>query len=386
MATPVIMPALDVTKESGKLLSWLKKEGDHVAKGEPVLEVETDKAVVEVEAASDGILSGVQGVAGQVYPFGATVAWLLAEGEAVPQPAAGKAVAQVSAPAAAQPATAVPQAGSTSRPSGRMSPKARMLAKELGVDVAAIQGSGPGGEILAEDVRTAAAGVGSRSGAQEQSTLTRIAGERTTQGWTTIPHIFVSREVDADALVSYREQQGAQSSGVKPSVNDVLLALTARVLRKHPLLNAQWSKSGVHHQDEIHVGIAIAVGEAVVAGVVHKADELPLAQVAERRQLLAERAKANRLQPDDYSGATFTVSNLGMFGVDAFTAIIVPPQVATLAVGTIKDCVVARDGKPAVRPMMNLTLSLDHRIGGGATAALFLADLAEAIANPGAQL
>ncbi len=388
MAIAVIMPALDVTQESGKLLGWKKRAGERVSKGEAILEIETDKAIVEVEAPGDGILAGIRAEEGAVVPFGDTIAWLVQEGEAVPEAQASVKLApeyrEEIRPEGAEMRVALPASGAHGRM--RASPKARRLAQELGVDLDGVHGSGPDGEIQAADVRAAADAVQPTGGTVEPlGAAARIAAERTAQGWRSIPHFFVSRDLDARPLLALRDRLApeiVQAGGVKPSLNDLLVALVARVLRTHPRVNARWVNGSIHHNPDIDVAIAIAVGDAVVAGIVRQADRLDPGAIAARRRELAERAQAGRLQPADISGGTFTVSNLGMFGVDSFTAIIVPPQVAILAVGRVRDAVVALDGRPEVCPMMNVTLALDHRVGGGRTAALFLADLAEALARP----
>jgi pyruvate dehydrogenase E2 component (dihydrolipoamide acetyltransferase) len=209
--------------------------------------------------------------------------------------------------------------------------------------------------------------------------------ERTTQSWTTVPHFFVVREVDAGALNETRQQLGTQierSRNVKLTHTDLLVALVARVLKMHPRVNASWTGEGVRANAEINIGIAMAVDDGVVAPVIRNADKVELSEIAVQRRHLAERARSGKLRPVDLAGGTFTISNLGMFGVDAFTAIIIPPQAAILAVGRIGDRVVPVNGHPGVRPMMTLTLSSDHRVVDGARAAEFLRDLAAAIINP----
>jgi len=387
MAISVVMPALEMAQETGKLVSWLKQEGEQVRKGEMLLEVETDKAVVEVEAAADGILAGVAARPGDVVQVGHTIAWLVQPGESLPAaPAVADAAAGVRAnPAAA--AAAAPPASAASR-GARISPKARRLAQEKGIDLATLTGSGPGGEILTEDVLAAAgrARPAQTPGAPEPfTTVGRLMAERTTQSWTTVPHFFVTRDVDAGALGAARERMLAdveRSSGVKVTHTDLLVAIVARTLAKHPRLNASWTEGGIVPHEEVNVALAMAVDNAVVTAVIPRADRASVADIATRRRDLAERARAGRLQPADIAGATFTISNLGMFDVDAFTAIIVPPQAAILAVGAIADRVVAVNGQPAVRPMLSMTLSSDHRVVDGVRAAEFMRDLASAIASP----
>jgi len=209
--------------------------------------------------------------------------------------------------------------------------------------------------------------------------------ERTLQSWTTVPHFFVTREADAGALMEAHTRLALQlekERGVKVTLTDLLIALVARVLAKHPRMNASWSAEGIRHNSQVNMGVAVAVDDGVVAGVVMDAARTELAEIAKRRNELAERARSGRLHPTDISGATFTISNLGMYGVDSFTAIIVPPQAGILASGRIAERVVAVEGAPRVRPMMNVTLSSDHRVMDGAKAALFLKDVVDAIQNP----
>jgi pyruvate dehydrogenase E2 component (dihydrolipoamide acetyltransferase) len=261
-----------------------------------------------------------------------------------------------------------------------VSPKARRLAKEHDVDLATLQGSGPEGEIIAEDVLTAGRTYRADPAADEAarprvegSTVARLMAERTTEGWTTVPHFFVSRDVDAAGLVAAREP----TAGV--SHTDVLVSSVARTLARHPQMNASWIDGRVRLNRDVNVAIAISVEDAVVAGVIHGADARSLTDIASRRKELASRARAGRLQPADITGATFTISNLGMFRVDAFTAIIVPPQAGILAVGAIRDRVAVLNGQAAVRPAMTLTLSCDHRVIDGARAARFLDDVVSAL-------
>jgi pyruvate dehydrogenase E2 component (dihydrolipoamide acetyltransferase) len=210
--------------------------------------------------------------------------------------------------------------------------------------------------------------------------------ERTTASWTTVPHFFVVREVDASGLLAAREHQRDRSQSVKLTLTDLFVALAARALRKHPRMNASWVQNSVRTNDAVNIALAIATTDGVVAPVIHKADTLKLAEIAARRVDLAARAQGSRLQPSDLAGGTFAISNLGMYDVDAFSAIIVPPQAAILAVGTVADRVVAIDGQAAVRPMVTLTLSADHRVVDGARAAMFMQELCNLLRNPGRDL
>ena len=210
--------------------------------------------------------------------------------------------------------------------------------------------------------------------------------DRTTQSWTSVPHFFVVREVDAAALVEARERWGAKAEkakGVRLTHTDLLIALVARALARHPRMNASWSGDGIRLNRDVNIGVAMAVEGGVVAPVIQNAGTVDLGEIAVRRRDLTERARANKLRPTEISGATFTISNLGMYGVDAFTAIINPPQAGILAAGRIADRIVPVDGQPGVRPMMTLTLSCDHRVVDGARAAEFLNDLAKSIGDAG---
>lgn len=396
MAISVVMPALELTQETGKLVSWRKKEGDAIAKGETLLEVETDKAVVEVEALADGFLAGVKAKEGDVIPVGRTIAWIVEKGESAPTEDAPGAAGGTNV-AAAVAAAGEPKVASSERAAPgakvKISPKARRLASELHVNLDSVCGSGPGGEILALDIEAAAKSsapspaTSSTSGAagkiESLTSIGRLMAERTTQSWTTVPHFFLTREVDASALNETRERLAAGASAeVKVTHTDFLVALVARVLLQHPRLNASWTPDGIRLHSEVNMGIAIAVDDGVIAAVIPNAHTASIAEIATQRRDLAERAKAAKSRPQDLVGATFTISNLGMFQIDSFTAIIPPPQAAILAVGAIAHRVVAVDGKPAIRSMMTLTLSSDHRVVDGARGAQFLNDLAKAIAEP----
>jgi pyruvate dehydrogenase E2 component (dihydrolipoamide acetyltransferase) len=416
MAVSVVMPALEMAQETGKLVSWKKKEGEAVKKGEILLEVETDKAVVEIEASGDGILKGVTAKEGDVIPVGQTIGWLLKDGEAVPASAgpgagtSGRKMDAVPAAAAAAPPPPPPPAP-VSVAGARISPKARRLAREQGVDIAAVRGSGRNGEILADDILKAAAAGGARTApaapgrpaspaaarpsapaprvpSTDDGSVTsigRIMAERTTQSWTTVPHFFLMRDVDATGLNAARERRIPvieRSHGVKVTHTDLIVAAVARSLRQFPRMNGSWANGTIQLNQEVNVALAMAVQNAVVTAVIRNADQISLGDIAKQRKELADRARANRLTPADISGATFTISNLGMFGVDAFTAIIVPPQAGILAVGAIKDRVVAAGGYIGVQPQLTITLSSDHRVLDGASSAEFLQDVVAGLTDP----
>jgi len=386
MAISVVMPALEMAQETGKLISWLKKEGEPVAKGEPLLEIETDKAVMEIESPGEGVLAGVKVQAGAEVPVGHTIAWIVRPGEDVPSEEvaveSGRKITMAAIPAAAlSPIQAAPPTQDI-----KISPKARRLANERGVNLADIRGSGAGGEILASDILAASESKGPAASraADSGNSISRLMAERTTQSWTTVPHFFVVRDVDATALNEARQMFAPameKSHALKLTHSDLMVALVARVLAKHPPLNSSWSREGVRPNPAINIGLAMAVEGGVVAPVIQNADHATLQEIAVQRRDLTGRARSGKLRPSDLAGGTFTISNLGMFGVDSFTAIIIQPQAAILAVGAIADRVVPVDGRPGVRPMMTLTLSSDHRVVDGARAAEFMRDLAAAIGS-----
>jgi pyruvate dehydrogenase E2 component (dihydrolipoamide acetyltransferase) len=384
MAVSIVMPALEMAQETGKIISWLKKEGDSIAKGEPIAEIETDKVVLELEATADGVLAGVQAAAGDVVQVGKTIAWIVAPGEKPPAEAEGATpAARTMTEQAKQAVAAASTAPAVSAPKTevKVSPKARRMAQELGVDLSQVVGTGPGGVISGEDIERAA---GAQKAAPAPhpaapatlSSIARLMAERTTQSWTTAPHFFLVREIDASGLIAAREKHGKAITHT-----DLLVALVARTLAKHPKMNASWTGSAIQMNSNVNISIAIAVKDGVVGAVIPNADRSTLAGISAKRQDLAERARAGRLHPPDVSGGTFTISNLGMFGVDAFSAIITPPQAAVLAVGRIADRVVAVNGLIGIRPILTMTLSSDHRVVDGAQAAAFLKDVAEALTS-----
>jgi len=373
MPTNVIMPALELAQETGKVLHWLKAPGDLVRKGESIVEIETDKVTVEIEAPASGILSDVTARAGDVVPVGQAIALIVAPGEAA-SPLARKVAEQEHSTAAAVPAARLAAA----------SPKARRLAAERGRDVSALRGSGPGGAVLAADVATAKLPEVPPARSVEApgvSTVWRIMAERMTASWTTAPHFYLVREVNVSRLVSWLEKARKQT-GAHVTYTDLLVKLIAATISQHPAVNASWKDGAIVRNADINIGLAVAIDDGLVVPVLHRADTLSLAELATRREDLVSRAQAGKLRPPDIQGAGFTISNLGMYGVDAFNAIVNPPQAAILAVGRIADRVVALNGQPAVQPTMVLTLSCDHRALDGARGAQFLRALAELIEEP----
>jgi pyruvate dehydrogenase E2 component (dihydrolipoamide acetyltransferase) len=397
MATDVIMPALGMAQDTGVVLKWLKSEGESVAKGEPLMEVETDKATVVVDAPADGTLAAVRAAEGDEIPVGEVIALLLAAGESVPasetEPRVVREVEAVVA-AGARVAAGNGAAAAAAPPARRKlaSPKARRLARELGVDIDALSGSGPNGAVVAADVeaRATAAEVAASNrlllaeaaAPLEVSPVWRRMAERTTESWRTVPHFYLRREVVATRLRSWRDVARAKPGGEAVSVTDLLVRIVAEALVRHPRVNGSWRDGTIVAGDAVNVGLAVATADGLVVPVIHGADRLDLATIAARRQELVARAQEKRLTPDDVTGATFTISNLGTFGVDSFDAIVNAPQAAILAVGRIHDRVVPVDGQPAVRPVLELSVSFDHRVVDGARGAEFLETLASLVEEP----
>ena len=408
MPASVIMPALELAQETGKVLRWLKAPGDTVRKGEPIVEIETDKVTVEIEAPASGVLQDVTARAGDVVPVGKTIALILAPGEAAaaPSPPAAAAIkasplarklaeqhgvdlarvktsggriekADVLAHVESRTESVAPAADGTAARLSAASPKARRLAQERGVDVRALRGSGPGGAVLAADVAVAP----SRADAPGVGTVWRIMAERMTASWTTAPHFYLVREVNVSRLVSWRER-ASKRTGARLTYTDLLVKLVAAALSAHPRVNASWRDGAIALNADVNIGLAVAIDDGLVVPVIHRADTLSLVELAARREDVVGRAQAGKLRPADIQGGGFTLSNLGMYGVDAFNAIVNPPQAAILAVGRIADRVVALNGQPAVQPTLLLTLSCDHRALDGARGAQFLGALAELIEEP----
>ena len=432
MATNVIMPALGMAQESGVLVSWLKREGDSVVKGEPLMEVETDKATVEVEAPASGFLGGILAQKGDVIPVGNTIAWILAEGEHAPafaqspqdnnkQQAVSRNVSKEVSPLARkiaeehgvdlklvksngkriekadvlayvnetrqsppQPASIKSTAPSLMRLMPA-SPKARRLASERGIDISTLIGTGPDGAVLVSDVPLEAATVSTADHLETPATIWRIMAERMSTSWTTVPHFYLVREMDATNLIEWRARVTdivERRTGIKPTYTDLLVKLIGFTLRDHPRVNAAWANRNTQINKQINVGIATAIEEGLVVPVIRNADNASISEITTQRKELIERAQNRKLRPADLSDGTFTLSNLGMYNVDAFSAIINPPQAAILAVGRIIERVVPVNGQVVIRPMMVMTLSCDHRVVDGARAAQFLDDLANHMEDP----
>ena len=387
------MPALGMAQDTGTVVRWLKTEGDVVTKGEPLLEIETDKVTVEVEAPADGTLAGIRAGEGDVVPVGEPVGLVLAAGEALPE-TEPRLVREVEATVAAAGDGAAATEARPRRPLA--SPKARRLAAEAGVDVGSLAGSGPGGAVVAADIESsrakparAAAPTPPADVALDRElvpthvgSVWRAMAEHTTRSWQAVPHFFLRREVDATRLRSWRAVARARPGGEQVTHTDLLVKVVAETLRRHPRVNDSWRDGGIVTNERVNVAIAIATDEGLVAPVVQDADRLELPELAARRRELIAAARESRLRPEDVVNGTFTVSNLGMYGVDSFDAIVNAPQAAILAVGRIVDRIIPIDGSPAVRPMLGLSVSFDHRVVDGARGAEFLDTLASLLEEP----
>jgi pyruvate dehydrogenase E2 component (dihydrolipoamide acetyltransferase) len=418
LATDVIMPALGVAQEKGTLLNWLKTEGQSVTKGEPLMEVETDKATVEIEAPASGILTKVTASAGDEIPVGNKIAVILAP-EEVAAPPPQDPCPRIESGADSNPHhSPLPQGEGTSKGEGKdearpisqseipserhplpqgkgrgegrpavrarilASPAAKRIAKERGIDIASIRGSGPDGAILAEDVlrstTSQSAAPGGSAKIKETVQLTpmrRIVGERMTKSKQAAPHFYLTMDVDMTEITRQRNRLKEKEESIVPSINDFILSACARALRDFPSLNAAFTDHCVEIYSDINIGMAVALEEGLVVPVIRNADRLSLQELAKQSRELADKAQKKKLFPLDFDGGTFTVSNLGMFGVDNFIAIINPPQCAILAVGQVAPRVVAYGEGIAVRPMMTMSLSADHRVVDGAIAARFLQEV-----------
>ncbi len=411
------MPALGMAQETGRLLYWLKHEGEQVTQGEPIMEVETDKATVEIEAPASGLLKGVSAGQGDDVPVGQTIAWILGPEESLPDSSILPSPGQPKSTQTGTPAASVvspvarkiaeehhidltqlksdggriqkadvlnylerQKAGEVTTRLTPASPKARRLAAETGLDIASLNGSGPNGAVLAADVLAVQTPIAAPAALPGSSTW-QIMAERVTQSWVSVPHFYLMRELNASRLVAWRE--GArQHIDTRLTYTDLLVKLVATALEQHPQLNASWEQNRIVQKPDINIGLAIAVEDGLVAPVIHRADQLGLQELASRRIELVQRAQSHKLNLEDIQGGTFTISNLGMYGVDSFNAIVNAPQAAILAVGRIAERAVPINGQLGIQPMMTINLSCDHRVIDGARGAQFLQTLTALIEEP----
>ncbi|MEN3203770.1 MAG: dihydrolipoamide acetyltransferase family protein [Atribacterota bacterium] len=404
MAKEVIMPKLGLTMEEGVINKWLVKEGDRVEKGDPLFEVATDKVNMEVESPASGVVLKILYPEGATVPITEVVAYIGEVGEEVPLPEKKAQAVQAEEKPVPEKEEAIPKE-EVREERIKASPLARKLAQEYGIDLATIKGTGPGGRIVKEDVErawkaleeerrkvAAPEKVEEVTVAQEVpervvplSRMRRIIAERMTESARTKPHFFIFQEVLAEELVRMRERLlplVEKQTGLRVSYTDILVKMVAKALERYPLLNASFTDEGIVLHEDINIGVAVALEDGLIVPVVREVQKKSIAQITVELHDLVERAKSNKLTPQDISGGTFTISNLGMFGIDAFTAIINPPESAILACGAIQKRPVF-DGKEIVPlSVMKLTLSCDHRIVDGALAAQFMQFLKTLLEEP----
>jgi pyruvate dehydrogenase E2 component (dihydrolipoamide acetyltransferase) len=432
MATKVFMEALSPTMEEGRLVKWLKNEGDAIKTGDVIGEVETDKAIMELVARGDGVLRKRLINEGDAVPVGTLVGVIAAAdenidaliaGAASPAPAATPAATPVAAPPAASPTAhpvpppgpavpsapapaPAPAARAASQGPTRSSPLARRLASERGLDLGAVQGSGPNGRIIKRDIEAAAAnavptgaeGAAPRAGAasaprageagapafrdEPLSTIRKIIAKRLAESIGPIPTFYLTAEFDLTRVMEMRAAMAELGPEFKVSVNDVLLKAIAVALSQHPEVNAHWGGDHIRYHNRVHLGMAVATDDGLIVPVIWDADRKRMSEISKEAKELATRARERKLTPEEFTGSTFSVSNLGMFGIDQFTAIINPPEAAIIAIGTSEDKLVVIHGEPVVRQRVRLTMSCDHRIIDGAIGAKFLQTLRRLVENP----
>jgi pyruvate dehydrogenase E2 component (dihydrolipoamide acetyltransferase) len=412
--TKVHMEALSPTMEEGQLVQWLKSEGDEIANGDILAEIETDKATMELVARGDGVLRKIFLPAGGTAEVGAIIGVIAGAEEdisGVEGVGGGGAAAPVvpeadSAPVAANPAAEYAPAPTVPVATGgrvKASPLARRLAEEMGVDLSSVAGSGPAGRIVKRDVEAAkAAGVSASAPAAvaawtpneaeyedvPTSQMRKTIAKRLVTSIGPVPTFYLTMDIDMARVMEARKSINAmlEREGGKISINDIVLKAVAGALRQHPNCNAQWQDGFIRRFNAIHIGVAVAVEDGLITPIVRNAHLKGLAQIGSEVKELAGRAREKKLMPDEYTGATFSVSNLGMFGIHEFTAIINPPESAILAVGGIEETPVVVNGEVVVRPRMRITMSCDHRVVDGAQGSRFLQTLKGMLEEPTAIL
>jgi pyruvate dehydrogenase E2 component (dihydrolipoamide acetyltransferase) len=403
MATKVHMEALSPTMEEGRLVTWTKREGDAVKTGDTLAEVETDKAVMELVARADGQLIKVLVPEGSTVPVGSVVAYIGAPGEKVDGAGSGEQGAAKPAAAPAPSKPPAPVAAATPAPADetrvKASPLAKRIARETGVDLKSLQGSGPGGRVVKRDLEgaptpTPAAAIPlpaprsplpPRSGAAyDDVPLTQIRktiAKRLATSLGPIPHFFLTTEVDMERAAEARE-----ALEVKVSFNDIVIKAIALALTKHRACNAWFQDDHIRYWNAVHIGMAVAVEDGLITPVIKDADRKTLGEIGAEARELAQKARTRRLKPEEYTGSTFSVSNLGMLDIDQFTAVINPPESGIVAIGSIVAKAVPDGDRVVVRRRMRLTMSCDHRVIDGATGAEFLKTLKQMLENPLAML
>lgn len=394
----VLMPRLSDTMTEGVVGQWLKHEGEVVQRGDVLAEIETDKATMELEAYDSGVLTRIIAPAGSTVPIGQPIAVIGDEAlGGTAKPVGEQATTPVSRALRAEASPAPP---STSTAPVRATPLVRTLAREHGIDLAGVTGTGPGGRIVRKDIEavtgrpavvaqpdpstvvpTAIAGNGDER--MPLSSIRRITAQRLTESAAT-PHFYLTVVVDAGALQRLRVELNAEFSGTGPkiSVTDLMIRACAVTLRTHRYVNSSWGGDHLVRHGHVNVGCAVATDGGLLVPVIRDADGKSLNEIGVEVHALVERARAGKLAPDEMTGGTFTISNLGMYGIDYFTAVINPPEAAILAVGAVQDEAVVRNGRLTAATRMKLTLSIDHRVLDGATAAVFLRDLVHLLEHP----
>jgi len=406
----IIMPKMGDAMTEGKVVRWYKKPGDAVKKGEPLLEIETDKVNLDLEAENDGTLSDLSAKEGEMVPVGGRLALVLAEGEKEPELSRratdkkdsikhttgeygeamemkGPRVDRVAAQPAAANVVTMPAAGGRRR----SSPLARKMAAEMGVSLDQISGSGPGGRIVASDIKSAKPSSALRAPSPVATgegksipvtAMRRTIAKRLAESIGPIPHFFLTADYDVTNLLAMRVQVN-EALGVKLSLNDFIVRAAALALRHHPNVNASWSDDAIMQHGDIHIGIAVSTPEGLITPVVRNADQKSVADIGADVRALAEKAKNRKLQPNEYQGSTFTISNLGAWGIEEFTDIINPPNVAILAIGAAEARpVVTAERQIVVRDRMKITMSCDHRVVDGAAGADYLKTLRQYVEQP----
>jgi pyruvate dehydrogenase E2 component (dihydrolipoamide acetyltransferase) len=415
MATNILMPALSPTMTEGTLSRWLKKEGEEVHAGDVIAEIETDKATMEVEAVDEGVLGRILVADGtQNVKVNEPIAILVEEGEAVPtaapapKPAADAPPAPTPAPRPATPQPA-PSSGNGQMPEGErifVSPLARRMAKQAGIDLAALKGSGPNGRIVKADIEAAlqkapapapqpAATPAARPPAPvtaphrlvPHSSMRKVIARRLTEAKSTIPHFYVSMDVEIDALIKLMGDLNAKSPKDAPdsyliTINDMVIKASAATLRRVPTVNASWTDDGMVLFDDIDISVAVAIPDGLITPIVRRADQKGLATISREMKDLAGRAREGRLKPEEFQGGGFSISNMGMFGVTEFAAIINPPQSAILAVAAGRKRPVVKNDALAIATVMACTLSVDHRVVDGALGARWLREFKRIVEDP----
>jgi len=385
MATKVLMEALSPTMEEGRITSWLKQEGAAVSVGDVLAEVETDKAVMELQARGDGVLRKILVAEGKTADVGSLVAIIAGKDEdlgdlAGTPPAAPK---DAPTPSPSVPAAAAPAAPPATSDRVKASPLARRIAGEKQIDLAQVAGSGPSGRIIKRDVEGAGPATAASGGWNDVplSQVRKTIAKRLSQSIGPIPHFFLTAEADMERAAEARAALNAQGDA-KISFNDIILKVVATALTQHTACNAWWQDDHIRYFREVHIGVAVAIEDGLITPVIRHADRKSLRAIAAEVRALADRARAKKLKPEEYTGATFSVSNLGMFGIDEFTAVINPPEAGILAVGALTERPVVVDGQVAVRKRLRVTMSCDHRVIDGATGAQFLQTVVRMLENP----